>query len=169
MYGLQRIAASGSSTSTALVAKTRVIYHKTIEKWITGNNDINTSIWLKFEADGLHHVLHLKCFICSQFKDKLVEMWNYRAAFVDGTTNERLSTVKDHAAARSRNAAAERKSGSHVMEYSLIAAALHRSMMDPTVLETSKKLKLLTPLLKKTWLFLKWNRFAVLKRSTEWS
>ena len=92
------MAASGSSTSTVPVAKTRVVYRKTVEKWITGNDDINASVWLKFEADRQGHVLSLKCSVCNQFKDKLVGMRNYRAAFVDGTTNVRLSTVKDHAA-----------------------------------------------------------------------
>ena len=69
-------------------------------------------------------------------------MRNYRAAFVDGTTNVRLSTVKDHRATDMHAHAMmllRKKSGSHVTEYAPIAAAFHRSVMDPTVLETLKK------------------------------
>jgi len=61
------MAASGSSTSTVPVAKTRVVYRKTVEKWITGNDDINASVWLKFEADRQGHMLSLKCSVCNQF------------------------------------------------------------------------------------------------------
>ena len=76
---------------------------KKVEKWwrngiIENDCTLNTTVWLRFETDRRDHVLSLKCAVCSQFKDKLTSMCNYRSAFVDGTTNVRTSTFKDHAA-----------------------------------------------------------------------
>ena len=47
---------------------------------------LNTTVWLKFEAN-CNHVLPLKCAAYSQFKEKLISMHNYHLAFVEGTTN----------------------------------------------------------------------------------
>ena len=43
------------------------------------------------------HVALLKCSVCSQFATKLESMRNFKAAFIDGSSNIRTS-VKDHAA-----------------------------------------------------------------------
>jgi len=154
------MAASSSSTSSVSLTKSRVVYRKTVEKWITENDrTLNTLVWLKFEADRHGHVLSLKCSVCSQFKDKLVGMRNYQAAFVDGTTNVRISTVKDHGATEMHAHAMllfRKKSGSHVTEYSSIAAAFHRSMMDPTVVEAlKKKFEIAYTIAKENFAFLK--------------
>ena len=73
---------------------------KTVEKWIVENDkELNTSVWLKFEmaADNRDHVATLKCAVCSRFRERLQTMRNYRPAFIDGTSNVRTSTFKDHA------------------------------------------------------------------------
>ena len=99
-------------------------------------------MWLKFETDRRDHVLSLKCAVCSQFKDKLTSMRNYRSAFVDGTTNVRTFTFKDQAATdmHARTMTLFKKQhASHVTEYSPIAAALYRSSMDTTTCEQMKR------------------------------
>ena len=103
---------------------------------------LNTAVWLKFETDCRDHVHSLKCAVCSQFKDKLTSMRNYRPAFVEGTTNVSTSTFKDHAATDMHARAMtlfRKQHASHVTEYSLIAAALQRSSMDPTTREQIKR------------------------------
>ena len=44
------------------------------------------------------HVSSLWFSVCTQFRDRLRSLRNFRPAFIDGTTNVRVSTVKDHAA-----------------------------------------------------------------------
>ena len=56
---------------------------KTVEKWIVENDrTLNTAAWLKFETDCRDHVLSLKCTVCSQFKERLMSMRNYRPACI---------------------------------------------------------------------------------------
>ena len=43
------------------------------------------------------HVVALKCAVCAQFRRRLESMRNYRSTFIDGTTNVRTSTFKEHA------------------------------------------------------------------------
>ena len=70
-----------------------------LEKWMAQNEKVlNTSIWLKFERANCNHVLSLKCTICSQFNDELASMWNYHQAFIEGMTNVRTSSLKEHGA-----------------------------------------------------------------------
>ena len=55
--------------------------------WVVENDrELNTSVWLKFDGDR-NHVFSLKCAVCSEFKDMLISMQNYRPAFIEGTTN----------------------------------------------------------------------------------
>ena len=69
------------SSSSGLPSKKSAVSRKTIEKWVAENDrDLNTSVWLKFEGD-CNHVYSLKCAVCSQFKEKLISMRNYRPAF----------------------------------------------------------------------------------------
>ena len=111
-------------------AKRRLVCRKTVEKWVAENDRaLNTTVWLKFDADRQDHVLSLKCAVCSQFKDKLISMHNYRPAFVDGTRNVRTSTFKDHAATDMHARAMmlfRKQHASQVVEYSPIAAAFSR-------------------------------------------
>jgi len=58
---------------------------------------LNTSVCLWFEVADRDHVVSLSCVVCSQFQSKLVGMHNYRASFIDGTSNVRTSSFKEHA------------------------------------------------------------------------
>ena len=78
--------------------KKRAVFRKTVEKWIEENNrSLNMTVWLKFDSDSHDHVNTLSCKVCSQSKDKLIGMRNYPPAFVEGTSNVRASSFKDHA------------------------------------------------------------------------
>ena len=81
-------------------AKKHSVQKKTVEKWIMeSNKNLNTSVWLKFEtaAEDCHHVATLKCTVCSRFWERLQPVKNYRLAFIEGTSNIRTSSFKDHA------------------------------------------------------------------------
>ena len=79
----------------------RVVLKTTVDKWIAENDKtLNTALWLNYEADPANRtrVVTLKCSICSRFREKLIGMRNYNAAFVEGSVNLRVSSVKAHAA-----------------------------------------------------------------------
>ena len=69
---------------------------------IIANNDkvLSTSTWLKYDEDTAARggVVALKCSVCCQFPNKLIGMRNYSAAYIEGSTNLRTSSFKDHAA-----------------------------------------------------------------------
>ena len=80
--------------------KKRSVQKKTVEKWVVENDkELNTSVWLKFEtaAGDRERVATLKYAVCSRFRERLQPMRNYRPAFIEGTSNVRTSTFKDHA------------------------------------------------------------------------
>ena len=127
---------SFSSSSSGPPTKKRAVSRKTVEKWVMDNDRaLNTSVWLKFEGDR-NHVFSLKCGVCSQFKDKLISMCNYRPAFIEGTTNVRTTAFKDHAATDMHAHSMvlfQKQNARNVTEYSPIAAALlHLRTMDQT-------------------------------------
>ena len=80
--------------------KKRAVLTTTVEKWAVENDkSLNTAVWLKFDVDPANRtrVMSLKCSVCSRFREKLTGMRNYNAAFVEGSVNLRVSSVKDHA------------------------------------------------------------------------
>ena len=78
--------------------KKRAVCWKTVEKWMKENDrSLNTTVWLKFDSDSHDHVNTLSCKVCSRYKDKLIGMRNYHPAFIEGTSNVRASSFKDHA------------------------------------------------------------------------
>ena len=90
---------SEASFSSSVSHKKRAVPRATVEKWIVEHDrELDTSLWLKFDMADREHVALLKCSLCSRFSDKLESMRNFRPAFIDGTANIRVSTVKDHAA-----------------------------------------------------------------------
>lgn len=74
------------------------------------------------------------------FKDKLQGMRNFTSSFVDGSTNLRLSSLKDHAGTDMHARAMvllKKKQGIDVCDYSPIARALNT--MDETSKQRMKK------------------------------
>ena len=89
---------SSSSSSSDTPSAKRLVQSRTVQKWIADNEKtLNTTLWLKFEKSGREHVSKLSCSICKQFQEKLQSMRNYRPAFIEGTTNVKSSTFKEHA------------------------------------------------------------------------
>ena len=87
-----------SSTSGLPDPKRRGVSKKTAEKWVVENDkELNMSVWLKLDVADCDHVVTLKCAVCSQFQAKLEGMRNYRSLFIDGSTNFRTFTFKEHA------------------------------------------------------------------------
>ena len=77
--------------------KKRAVSKHTAEKWVKEfDKMLNTSVWLRFEVDH-DHVVSLSCAVCSQFQSKLVGMRNYHASFIDGMSNVKTSSFKEHA------------------------------------------------------------------------
>ena len=121
-------------------AKKRGVSKKTAEKWVLENDrELNTSVWLKFDADR-DHVVVLKCAVCTEFRDKLVGMRNYRSSFIDGSTNVRTSTFKEHTVTDmlARAMALFKKERSHsIFEYAPIARSLANVSIDEGTRETT--------------------------------
>ena len=51
----------------------------------------------KRSREASNQAAMLKCAVCTQFKEKLESMRNFRPAFIEGTSNVRTSTFKEHA------------------------------------------------------------------------
>ena len=111
-----------------------------MEKWIVENDrELNTSsLWLKFEMADREHVSLLKRSICSEFATKLESMRNFKAAFIDGSANIRISSVKDHAATDMHAHAIlllKKKQSSSILDYAPIARSFAQSSMDQSTKE----------------------------------
>ena len=126
--------------------KKRSVQKKTVEKWIVENDkELNTSIWLQFEtaAGDRDHVAILKCAVCSRFKERLQPMRNYRPALIEGTSNVRTSTFKDHADTDMHKYAMillKKAQSSGPCDYAPIARALAQSSMnDATTMKIKRK------------------------------
>ena len=74
--------------------KKRAVCQKRVKE---NDRSLNMTAWLKFDSDKTRHVSTLSCKVCRQYKDKLLGIRNYNLAFVDGTSNVRASSFKDHA------------------------------------------------------------------------
>lgn len=77
----------------------------------------------------------------AQFQKDLVSMRNFRPAFIDGTTNVRLSTVKDHAGTdmHARPVLLHKKQRSSVCEYAPITRSLSQLSMDAITRDRTKR------------------------------
>ena len=129
------------STSDAPPPKRRILYAKSVDKWISDyDKQLNTTTWLKYSVVDRVLVESMKCSVCSKFNNKLIGMRNYSSAFIDGSRNLRISSFKDHAASamhlRAMNLL-KKEQGVDICEYAPIAKAI--STMDETAREISKK------------------------------
>ena len=81
-------------------AKKRGVSKTSVNKWIRKNDKTLSMVtWLKFDTDAANHgvVVALRCSVCKQFRDKLVGMRDYNSAYVEGSSNLRSLSFKDHA------------------------------------------------------------------------
>ena len=114
--------------------KKRAVSKHTAEKWVKEfDKTLNSSVWLRFEVADRDHVVSLSCAVCSQFQSKLVGMRNYRASFVDSTSNVKTSSFKEHASTDMHVRAMhlfKKQQSTNVFEYAPIARALTQQAMD---------------------------------------
>ena len=94
-------------------------------------------------------------------------MRNYNPAFVDGSTNTRVSAFKDHAITEMHKRAMilyKKEHSTNVCEYSPIATALLSPSMDEvTRSRLKRKFELAYLIAKEKMPFKKWNHFVTLK------
>ena len=132
---------SGSSYSEA--PKRRAVQKKTVQEWISHyDKQYNTTVWLKYDTVDRNHVSKLRCSVCSQFQKELESMRNFRPAFIDGSTNVRITTVKDHAGTDMHARAMllyKKQRSSNVCDYSPIARSLSQSSMDASTRDRTKR------------------------------
>ena len=132
-----------SSSSEGPPAKKRSVSRTAAEKWVAEYDcTLNTIVWLKFNMADRDHVASLRCAVCTQFKDKLVLMRNFRPAFIGGTTNVQTSTFREHAATGMHERAMglfKKQQSSSVCEYAPITAALLQPSMDKATCTRTKR------------------------------
>lgn len=115
---------SEDAEGTSKIAKRSV----SVDKWKAENDKaLSTSLWLQYDKVNGDSVTTLKCSLCIRFNERLLSCRNYNAAFITGSCNLRLSSVKDHASSYMHERAMQlfKKSQScNVTDYAPIARAL---------------------------------------------
>ena len=121
----------------------REVSRCTADKWLAEyDRDLNTSVWLRYEPADRDCVVALKCAVCVQFKTKLECMRSYCPAFIDGMTNVRTSTFKEHARTDMHNRAMclfKKAQSNSVLDYPPIARALTNLPMDERSKQRTKR------------------------------
>ena len=112
----------------------REVNKRTVDKWLAEyDRELNTSVWLRYELADCDRVVALKCAVCTRFRTKLESMHNYNLAFIDGTSNVRTFTFKEHARTEIHNRAMclfKKAQFNSVLDYAPIATALTNLPMD---------------------------------------
>ncbi len=160
------------STSDESSTKKRAVTIKTVEKWIVDNDkSLNTATWLKYEKADRYNVRLLKCSVCTRFMAKICSSRNYSPAFIDGSTNLRTSSVKDHAKSDMHEKAMillKKEHSSDVREYAPIARSLHK--LDQSAQDKlEKKFDISYMVAKEGMAFLKMKPLCELERNMGWS
>ncbi len=108
---------------------------------VENDRELNTSVWLKFDmADRDHMLCEVCCLLPVQGKASFDR--SFRPAFIEGTTNVRTTTFKEHAATDMHACAMglfKKQYASSVCDYAPIAAALLQPSMDSATRERSKR------------------------------
>ena len=84
-----------TESSSSNGAKKRMVQRKTVEKWMKElDKKHSTCLWLKFEVADKRSLVTAEML---QFSEKLQSLRNFRSAFIGGSSNIRVSSVKEHA------------------------------------------------------------------------
>ena len=88
----------------------------------------------------------LWCVVCRQYKTRICRLKNFSRAWIDGSSNHKMSNITDHASSEPHKAAMmhfhkdqAKSRNDPVTSYSPIARSLLSSSMDPAVRERVKK------------------------------
>jgi hypothetical protein len=84
------IGASGSN-------EVRTVTASTVEKWKSDLSEYSAAEWLTYNVDAAGKARNLRCKFCIVFEDKTKGLPNYSDIYIKGSTNYRVSAVKDHA------------------------------------------------------------------------
>ena len=132
-----------SSDCSSSTPKRRPIQKKTVQEWISQYDEqFNTTVWLKYETVDRTHVSTLRCSVCTRFQKELESMKNIRPAFIDCSTNVRLSTVKDHAGTDMHAWAMllyKNQRSSNLRDYTPIARSLSQLSMSTSTKDKTKR------------------------------
>ena len=132
-----------ANSSSSSFKRRAVTWRRTVEKWIKENDSqLSTFVWLKFSMVDREHIAVLNCSICSQFCTKQESMRNFKPAFIDGSSNIRISAVKDHAATDMHAYAVQllkKQQSSSVLDYAPTAKCLAETSMDWSILEKNQE------------------------------
>ena len=114
----------------------------TVDKWVLDHDKtLNTTTSLQYEKADRHHVALLRCSVCKRFEERIKSSRNFSPAFIEGTSNLRTSSFKDHAKSDMHGRAMHllrKEQCTSVTDYLPVAQALYR--MDQTV-ERQTKMK----------------------------
>ena len=66
----QNVLESLSSSSSEISTKRRILYARSVDKWIAGNDkELETTTWWKYDIINREQVDCLKCSVCTKFND----------------------------------------------------------------------------------------------------
>ena len=102
-----------ASASSSKKAK-RQVTKATFNKWQRENDrEHQTLSWLRCEMDRDNiHVASLHCALCNKYEGHLQSLKSFNAAWITGSTNQKVSNVVDHAGSEVHKAAMSRKRAS---------------------------------------------------------
>lgn len=87
-----------SSSSASSTSTKRLVSVATVDKWVLDHDKtLSTATWLIYQKADRHHVALLQCSVCKRFEERIKNSRNFSPAFIDGTSNLRTSSFKDHA------------------------------------------------------------------------
>ncbi len=75
----------------------RTVTASTVEKWKSDLSEYSAAEWLTYDVDAAGKARNLRCKFCMMFEDKIKGLPNYSDIYIKGSTNYRVSAVKDHA------------------------------------------------------------------------
>ena len=99
-----------ASASSSKKAK-RQVTKATFNKWQREHDrEHQTLSWLRCEMDRDNiHVASLHCDLCKKYEGHLQSLKSFNAAWITGSTNQKVSNVVDHAGSEVHKAAMSRK------------------------------------------------------------
>ncbi len=97
MASKRSISSSASSSDSQPKKAKRQVSVATLQKWQSQQEkEHKTLSWLRCDKQQ-KHVESLWCEACRRFEDKIRGVKNFSAAWITGSTNQKLSNVLDHA------------------------------------------------------------------------
>jgi len=110
----------GPSSRSSKRSKRQVTY-STFLRWQTEKEkEHQTMSWLRCDKDSKKYVEQLWCATCRQFEDKIRRVKNFSPAWINGSSNQKVSNVVDHA-----------KSDQHKLSMTLLRTQRAKAMNKP--------------------------------------